>query len=349
VKPLNWSTFFLKEREVVTSSNYLHVALDLSTQIYEDTIATARNDLKIIDIHYQVFTPVVELNMVESYVNTLEVTLREFLQVIPRSDKRRGLVDLGGSVLKTLFGTATIADLHQVPSTLSELEAKEAVIFHSPNNQLSYVKGIALSSQVNSDAIANLSNVIKSEIIQLHDRYTRLVSDAWRINVTVADYSSLSSLIRQMEFLLLQMTVQFDELNMAVQTVLLGRLPVAIIKPNVLHEILRNLSLIFPETYKLIAGVKLQDIHKYYDLISTSMVGSAHGLCLIFEIPLKSENQIFSLYRIMTLPVKVFKDTFAVYSSDCQLIGWSYDQKDYVRMTKLDLRACKIGSISLPG
>jgi hypothetical protein len=62
-----------------------------------------------------------------------------------------------------------------------------------------------------------------------------------------------------MEFLLLQMTVQLDELNMAVQTVLFGRLPVAIIKPDVWHGILRNLSLIIPETYELIAGVRLQD------------------------------------------------------------------------------------------
>jgi hypothetical protein len=162
VKPLNRSTFFLNEREVVISSNYWHVALDLSTQSYEDTIATVRNELKVIDSHHKVFTHVVELNIVQSYVNTLEAKLREFLQVLPKSDKRRGLVDLGGSVLKTLFGTASIADLHQERSTLSELEAKEAVISHSLNIQLSYVKGIALSSRVNSDAIANLSNVIKT-------------------------------------------------------------------------------------------------------------------------------------------------------------------------------------------
>jgi hypothetical protein len=94
LKPLNRSTFFLKEREVVISSNYWHVALDLSTQIYEDTIANVRNDLKIIDSHHKVFTPVVDFNMVEPYVNTLETRLREFLQKLPRLDKRRGFVDL---------------------------------------------------------------------------------------------------------------------------------------------------------------------------------------------------------------------------------------------------------------
>jgi hypothetical protein len=136
VNPLNRSTFFLREGEVIVSSNRWHVALELSTQGYEDTIATIRDDLKIINSH-QGFTPVVELNMIESSVNTLEVRLREFLQLLSRLDKRRGLVDLGESILKTLFGTATIADLHNVHSTLSELEAKDAVISHSLNNQIS--------------------------------------------------------------------------------------------------------------------------------------------------------------------------------------------------------------------
>jgi hypothetical protein len=78
VKPLNRSTLFLKEKEVVLSNNYWHVALDLNTRNYEDTIATVRNDLKIISSHHEVFTPLVELNMVESYVNVLETRLKEF-------------------------------------------------------------------------------------------------------------------------------------------------------------------------------------------------------------------------------------------------------------------------------
>jgi hypothetical protein len=284
--------------------------------------------------------------MDETSVDTLEARLQEFLQLLPRLDKRRGLVDLGGSILKSLFGTATIAD-HSLHGTLNELEAREAVISHSLNSQISYVKGIALGSRTNSDAIANLSNVVKTEFIQLYNRYMKLASDAWQFNVTFMDYSSLVGLIRQIEFSLLQMIVQLDELNMAVQTVLTGKLPIAILKPNVLHGILRNVSLIIPESYELAAGIKLEDIHEYYDLISTSMVGNAHGLCLILEIPLKSTNQIFSLYRIITLPTKVFDDIFAVYNLEYQFLGWTYNQRDYDRMTESDIRTCKVGHITI--
>jgi hypothetical protein len=77
------------------------------------------------------------------------------------------------------------------------------------------------------------------------------------------------------------------------------------------------------------------------------VVGNAHGLCLILEIPLQSANQIFSLFRIITLPAKVLDDTFAVYNLEYQFIGWTYDQTDYVRMTDSDIGTCKVGIITI--
>jgi hypothetical protein len=143
------------------------------------------------------------------------------------------------------------------------------------------------------------------------------------------------------------MTVQIDELNMAVQNILMGKLPVAILKPNVLHNILRNISLIMPQNYELAAGIKIENIHAYYELIKTSIVGNAHGLHLILEVPLKTANQIFNLYRIVTLPTKAFNDTFARYELDFDYFGLTYNQRDYVRMTETDTQKCSTGSITV--
>lgn len=138
--------------------------------------------------------------------------------------------------MKSLFGTPTVADLG-LHVTLEDLKSKQAVISHALNGQISYIKGIALNSRINSDAIAKLSTICKTGVIQLHNRYTQLANDAWQFNVTFVDYSSLVSLIRQIEFDLLQMAIQIDKSNMAVQNVLTGKLPIAILKPNVLHDI----------------------------------------------------------------------------------------------------------------
>jgi hypothetical protein len=94
-------------------------------------------------------------------------------------------------------------------------------------------------------------------MVHLHSRYTRLANDFWQFNVTYQDHSSLIGLVRQMEFSLLQLTIQIDELNMAIQNTLVGKVPVAILKPSVLHNVLKNISLILPENYELIAGIKI--------------------------------------------------------------------------------------------
>jgi hypothetical protein len=128
-------------------------------------------------------------------------------------------------------------------------------------------------------------------MVQLHNRYAQLACDIWQINVNFLEYSSLISRVRQMEFSLLQ-----DELNMAIQNTLLGKLPVAILKPGVLHTIFRNISLLLPENFKLVAGIKVDNFHMYYELIKASIIGNAHGPNLILEIPLKTAGQIFTMY-----------------------------------------------------
>jgi len=57
-----------------------------------------------------------------------------FQQLLPRPDRRRGLLNLGRTVLKTLFGTATLSDLNQLHGTIDELKSKEADIAHSLAN-----------------------------------------------------------------------------------------------------------------------------------------------------------------------------------------------------------------------
>jgi hypothetical protein len=124
----------LKEKDVVITNGRWHVAIEIGTELYETTIATIRNDLEAINRRRAGLEPVVELKQIEVSVNALEARLAEFQQLLPKLDKRRGLINLGGSVLKTLFGTATVADLHALRTNLEELKLKEADLSHSVNN-----------------------------------------------------------------------------------------------------------------------------------------------------------------------------------------------------------------------
>jgi len=52
------------------------------------------------------------------------------------------LLDLVGNVLRSLFGVATIADLHELNLTLDEMKLKYADIVYSLTNQVTYIRNV---------------------------------------------------------------------------------------------------------------------------------------------------------------------------------------------------------------
>jgi len=49
---------------------------------------------------------------------------------LPRLDRRRSVLVIGGTILRTLFGTATLADLNKLHNTLDELKDKTSDLIH---------------------------------------------------------------------------------------------------------------------------------------------------------------------------------------------------------------------------
>ena len=71
------------------------------------------------------------------FVKILEDKLHDFYQILPRPDPRRGLLNLGGNILKTISGTATASDVHELHGVL-DLQNRNSDIVHSLANQLTY-------------------------------------------------------------------------------------------------------------------------------------------------------------------------------------------------------------------
>jgi hypothetical protein len=72
----------------------------------------------------------------------------------------------------------------------------------------------------------------------------------------------------------------------AVQYVSLGKLPIGLVNPSVLHKILKNVSLQLLGGFQLIAGTRIENIHLYYELISVAIVGNAHSVKVLMAVPL---------------------------------------------------------------
>jgi len=88
--------------------------MEIDLSACHDTISVIKSDLMTIEQQKQGFTPMAELKRIDSLLKTLDSRLNDFQQVLPRVDPRRGLLDVGGLVLKQIFGTATVADIHSI-------------------------------------------------------------------------------------------------------------------------------------------------------------------------------------------------------------------------------------------
>ena len=103
-------------------------------------------------------------------MNTTESSLNYFYRLLPRVHPRRGIINLGSTVLKALFGTVTIADELQLHQTLDHLKSRNADIVHSLSDQVTYIKGLDHVARVNAEAKADMSTVVKDFIIQSYDK-----------------------------------------------------------------------------------------------------------------------------------------------------------------------------------
>jgi len=123
------------------------------------------------------FTPISELKQIEIFFNILESKLYDFDQVLPRLDRRRAVVNFDVKILKALFGTATTSDIHLLHDVLNELQFQNSDISHSLANQFTYVNKLNTAVKIDTEAIANLSNIIKDNMIQLHEKSQQVARD----------------------------------------------------------------------------------------------------------------------------------------------------------------------------
>ena len=168
--------------------------------------------------------------MIDTLLKALETKLQTFKQILPKSDPRRGLINFGGAMLKALLGTTVDSDITSLHNNFDELQLRQQDIVHSVANQLTYIKKLDTITSVNADAIANLSGIIRDDMIKSHDKFREITRDILWLNMTIYGQSALFMTIRQLELAVLQLTQQLELMD-TIQSIIMAKLPVNLITP----------------------------------------------------------------------------------------------------------------------
>jgi len=125
-----------------------------------------------------------------------------------------------------------------------------------------------------------------------------------------------------------------------VQCEIHGKLPIKLVKPTQLQNILRNVTLHLPEGYELMVGTRTENVHIYYELAKVSLVATLHSIKLIVSVPLKTTNSHFDLYRIVILPWRIASNKHVRYSIDYTYFAIQHSKRDYLLFTETDYNHC---------
>jgi hypothetical protein len=81
------------------------------------------------------------------------------------------LINYGGNILSTLFGTATTNDIHLLPETLDISKTGNLDITHSLSGQITHIKTLDTVRKINTNTIANFLHIVKYIAIQTLNRF----------------------------------------------------------------------------------------------------------------------------------------------------------------------------------
>ena len=93
------------------------------------------------------------------------------------------------------------------------------------------------------------------------------------------------------------------------------------------------------------AGTNIKNIHLYHELVKVSVLANTHGIYLALNVPLQTANRHFTLFRAITLLVRVTSDKFIQYSVDFEYFGLQHSQQTYLLLSEASFNRCNKGSI----
>ena len=334
--PLNQSVIFLKQGDLVLTSDTWTVLIQYDLNPYDEALAVLHEELNEIHNVTRPSLQFEEVQRIQLVLQSLENQLISLKQFLPRPGRKRGLLDLGGNLLQLLFGTATVADLNGLHAAVNTLSKDQERIIHSVNQQVTLFKQLDGAIHHNQNTLTNLTAIVKDYVLKVQDKFQNTVSRLeW-----LAKQQKANAAVRSLEFSVMQLEIQVEELLGAFQALMQGKLPIDLLSFAQLHAILKNVTLTLPTGFELILGSHYSKVPWYYSNAKASMLTDPHSFILMIKLPLITGDRKFEVLRTYALPMKVTNGTYVTLKVDNGYLAVNGYHQTYFTLTDFEFSQC---------
>jgi len=237
----------------------------------------------------------------DTSVRRIRAIIEHIYELLPDSyiaRKQRGIFDLGGQILNSLFGVATEKQLHALRATAihsSNVNAHALDAWQKHANQLSSFMAI---SNKRFDNIANIVKSQQSLVQQLHTATLQLDTDVAALK-TLLTYAivNITNFISVLN--------EVDDFRLAIEGLVHGQLSPLMLPPEVIERTLIQIHHALPKTLSSFASLVLENLPADYYRTHNFVVTRQHrNLLLALRFPLSSTfNEHSTLYEFQSFPV----------------------------------------------
>lgn len=249
------------------------------------------------------------------------------------SRKKRALIDLGGDLLKFLFGTATSKEVEDLNARIARIKTNQEKIVHILEAQ---------TTVLNETLIAVKEN---------RQRIKMLIQGQEHLIKTVHTYNYsffFGTVLRNMEVAIAEFRAQITSLRAAIEVLEQGRLSSYFVPRRTLYNALVDINNHLPIDITLIEPLRRDNLFKYYQLISVTAIALPNTLRLFVDIPLMNPERFFDLFEVIGFPVYYSEiSMFVYYRTEYNFIALSKNRQAYMLLNTYEVLKCRTGTISI--
>jgi len=205
------------------------------------------------------------------------------------------------------------------------------------NRQVTYFKQLDGTVRFHNQAITNLSTTLKDLTLQTQEKLQEVASRFEWGN----QQRETATIIREIEFTLTQLELSVDTFMDAMHSVMIGRVPVNLITPVMLQEMLKNVTLVLRDGYELIIGLSPNNVYLYYEVIQTVMLADTHSFKLVLNVPLKTVGRQYELYKMVVISTRILSNTYAQFEIGKDYFAINLLQRTYLTLSEVDFMKCR--------
>ncbi|XP_043213570.1 uncharacterized protein LOC122377530 [Amphibalanus amphitrite] len=252
---------------------------------------------------------------------------------------KRGLIDGIGSVMSSLFGTATESEIKHLDRNVQLINTKEVAMAHAFNGTLNVINSTRVATTQNRKALRTLQTAMSSmstshlKLIRAADNAEALIT----VSLRVAD---LAENVRQVTRSLNHLYTSLVSLSSKLALAQVGILHADLIQSRDLNRVLRKVSKSLPAHFAL--PFPPSATRDYVRIVKTKLIPVDDAFHVLFYIPLLHTLHAFDVYRFFPYQVPLHSHNISLLyvPNEPRYLVVSENRQQYIQPVDSEIEAC---------